>query len=50
MKTFFKGGTAGLLGAITTLGVQLIKNIPATVRVASELEKKGCQQAADVAL
>jgi hypothetical protein len=26
-----------------------MKNIPATVRVVTELEEKGCQQAADVA-
>jgi hypothetical protein len=30
-------------------GVQFMKNIPATVRVVTELEDKGCQQATDVA-
>src|ERR1019366_5006522 len=33
-----------------TRGVQVIKNIPATVRIATELEEKGCQQAVDIAL
>ena len=41
---------AGLLGAVTTRGVQFIEDIPATSRVVNELEEQGCQQAADTTL
>ena len=49
-KTFREGGNTGLFGAITACGEQVIKNIPATVRVVSQLKEKRRQQAADIPL
>ena len=45
LETFFKGGITGLLEAITTLGVQSIKEFPAAARVNTELKEQGRQQA-----
>jgi uncharacterized pyridoxal phosphate-containing UPF0001 family protein len=50
LETCCKSGTTRLLGAFAALEVQLIKNIPAPVRVADELEEDGRQHAADVTL
>jgi hypothetical protein len=49
-ETIHESGITGLVGTIATLGVQLIKNTPAKVRVATELEDKGRQQATEVTL
>jgi hypothetical protein len=43
-----KGDIAGLLRALMARGVQVIKNIPASIIIVTELEEKGCQQAADI--
>jgi hypothetical protein len=39
-ETFYEGGITGLLGAIIADRVQSIKNIPASIRAATELEEK----------
>jgi hypothetical protein len=49
-ETLCKDSVAGLFGAIAIGGVQLIKNIPTTIRTVAELKKKGCQQATEIAL
>jgi len=48
LKTFYKRAITKLVGSVATGGVQLMKNIPATIREATELEEERRQQAVDV--
>ena len=48
-KTFDERELTGLFKAIATCFVQFMEGIPVTVRVASQLQKEGSQQAPDIA-
>jgi hypothetical protein len=49
-ETFYEIVVAGSFGTTAALVVQLTKNIPARIRVVTELEENGGQQATDMAL
>jgi len=50
LETFREVGIARPCGTFAARFVQLMKDIPATSRVVTELEEKGHQEAADMAL
>jgi len=49
-ETIRKIGLAGTFGTVAARLVQLIKDIPAAIRVMAKLEEKGRQRATDMAL